>query len=78
MTRPAAGTPGLEGWPQADAAVMPDGYCPPGRTLADYRTVDPLELRRPHACGGVVVPASAAEAFRLRRWLVLAEPSLAP
>ena len=59
---------GLAPWPLADSAIMPAGYVPVGRTLADYLDSNdfmPANL----AQVGVLVPADAAEAEQLRRYL---------
>jgi pectate lyase len=64
---PAAAT-GLGDWPRVDTAVMPAGYVPPNRTLAEY--VDSIDaLAANLALVGVIVPSDAAEAERLRSYL---------
>lgn len=67
--RPAVAT-GLGNWPSADSAVMPTGYVPAGRSLAEY--VDAKDFLTNHLDRvGVIVPADAAEAALLRaRWQV--------
>lgn len=64
---PAAAT-GLAGWPVSDSAVMPAGYVPAGRILADYIDAADFMTANPAAVG-VILPADANEAERLRRWL---------
>lgn len=64
---PAAAT-GLTGWPATDATVMPAGYVPTGRTLSEY--VDAADFMEANlAAVGVIMPADAIEAERLRGWL---------
>lgn len=64
---PVAAT-GLGDWPKTDTAVMPAGYVPPNRTLAEY--MDPNDaLGANLAQVGVIVPSDAAEAERLRGYL---------
>ncbi|MBI5689716.1 MAG: hypothetical protein HZC55_06425 [Verrucomicrobia bacterium] len=64
---PAAAT-GLGAWPQADSAVLPEGYVPTGRTFADYLDANDAMIAD-LANVGVVVPADEAGAEILRqRW----------
>ncbi len=64
---PAAAT-GIAGWPQADSGIMPVGYVPAGRALADYVEGEAALTER-LANVGVIVPADAAQAEELRRRL---------
>ena len=59
---------GFNGWPVADAGVMPIGYTPPGTSLAAY--LDAAEDWSSYLMWvGVFVPADAEEAELLRkRW----------
>lgn len=65
--RPAVAT-GLGNWPSADATIMPAGYLPAGKSMADY--VDTKDFLSAHLDQvGVIVPADATEAALLRaRW----------
>lgn len=59
---------GIAGWPAADPGMMPAGYTPAGRSLADY--MDSAEFMwMNRSWVGVLVPADAAEAQLWRaRW----------
>jgi pectate lyase len=65
--QPAAAT-GIRDWPQLNTAVMPAGYVPAGRALAEY--LDPQSFLPTHLAEvGVIAPADAVQAEQLRRWL---------
>lgn len=65
--RPAVAT-GLGNWPLADSSIMPAGYVPVGKSMADYvDTKDYMSANLDQV--GVIVPADATEAVLLRaRW----------